>query len=141
MPSSPTLLQKVNAYKLSAESSGRGHRSKVCLSISQVLRGVNRRLVNAHFIMEVRPRRLASHTDRSDNLAFLDFLSANDINPPEVSVLSCDAISMVHKDLVPITGLTFREQNDAVGGYLNFGAGRCRDVNPAVDGLLTIQRI
>ena len=59
--------------------------------------------------MEVRPRRLAGHADRSDNLTFSDFLSGNNINASEMSILGCNAISMVHKNLVPVTGLTLRK--------------------------------
>src|SRR5262249_14956754 len=87
------------------------------------------------FVVEVGGRRLAGVADEAEDVSAADPLPGPDVEAGEVGVAGHEAVAVVDLDRVAVAAARTAEDHDPVGGRLDLGADRSRDVDPGVEVL------
>src|SRR5205085_35367 len=98
----------------------------------QVSERINRRVVNAHLVVQVRPRRATGRADAPQWFAARDLLPDGRLDLRQVAVARRQAVAVIDLDELPIAVLPTGESDRAVGCGDHGRARRGRDVLPGV---------
>ena len=94
----------------------------------QVFHRVYRGIVDHHFVVEMWTRRLAGHSDGTNNLSAFYFLAHDDKNLAQMPVFGRQTKSVIYHDRITVAGIEPRLQDDAIAATLNSSAERGRDI-------------
>ena len=72
------------------------------------------RVVDAHFVMQVRPCAAAAHSDVSNNLPFTHVLTIGYCESGKVSVARLDTVAVIDFDQPPISVLEIRVRHNPI---------------------------
>src|SRR5579862_9468270 len=111
---------------------------KLCEGGAQELVRVHRRVVNAHFIMQVRPGAAAGESHVADDLALMHRLSIGDGKAGEVSVARGDPAAVLDLNHAAVAVVEVSIADGAVGRRQHRLAEAGGDVDAGVEGALTI---
>src|SRR5271157_5915268 len=107
----------------------------------QIFHRIYRGIVDNHFIVQMRTRRLAGHPHGTNNLPAFYFLAYDDKDLAEMPVFSCHPKSVIHHDRVTVTGIEPRLQHDAISARLNSGAVWGGNIHSRMEAAFTTERI
>ena len=110
-------------------------------SEAQVLVGIHRGVVDADFVVEVRPGRASAEADVADGVAAMDVLSGGDGEARKVAEAGGDSVSMVDHNSASVAAQKISERNGAVGRSDHGRADTGGDIDTGVEGAFSIERI
>src|SRR5579864_4084932 len=108
---------------------------------AQVLVRIDRCVVDADLVMQVRPCGAAAEANVSDHIATIDVLARPDCVARQVTVAGADPVAMIDHDGLAISTHEVAERDHAVRGSNNLVTQVAADVNTAVEGALNIERV
>src|SRR6267378_4261262 len=103
--------------------------------------GIDRRIVHADFVVNVRAGRAAADTRVADHLSALHARSGNGSESRKVRVPGRDAKPVVYDNQAAITGVVFTDGYDSVGSRVNWRAVIGSHIHPRVKCTLTAERV
>src|SRR4051812_4495730 len=108
---------------------------------TEILVRVHRRVVDADFVVQVRPGGASAEPDVADDVAALHALARGNVEAREMSVTRRDAVWMVDHDQSPVAVLQVGELDHAVCGRDDRMSVRARDIYAGVERALTVERV
>ena len=94
-----------------------------------------------HFVMEVRPGRIAGGADITDQLALLHAVAGGNRIGRKMTVTGLDFAAMLDLDVIAVTPEALGLGDDPVGRGLDRCAGRSRKVDPLVVAIAVVDRV
>jgi hypothetical protein len=77
---------------------------------------IDRCLVDAHLVVQMRGRHAARVAHRSYAFALADFLAGNHVEVRKVCVISLEAVAMIHNDQPAVAAIAVGEDYDSIRG-------------------------
>lgn len=110
-------------------------------SVAEVAPGVDGRVVDADFVVEVRAGGAAALTFVADDVAALDFGAGFDVEAGEMGVPGGDARAVVDDDNAAVAWADISFFDDAVAGGADFVTKMGSNVEAGVEGAFTAERV
>ena len=102
---------------------------------------INRRVVDAHLVMEVRPGGTATEADITDRIATMDVLTGRDGKAGKMAVARCDAVAVIDDDELSVSAHEIRKGDYAIRRSHDRVAVVAANIHPAVKRALTVERV
>src|SRR5947209_4130185 len=113
----------------------------VCHREPQILVGIHRSVVDAHFVVQVRTGRASAEADVADGVAAVDVLPGGDGEAGKMAVAGGDAVSVVNHDGATVAAQKISESNCAVSRSDHGRADTGGDIDTGVERAFSIERI
>src|ERR1051326_468473 len=108
---------------------------------AQVLVRIDRSVVDANFVVEVRTGRAAALADIADHVAAIHSLSSCDRIAGKVAVPGADAIAVVDDDGLAVAAHHLGDRHDAIRRGNNPGAVAAADIHAAMECAFPVERV
>ena len=108
---------------------------------AKVFIGIDRSVVDADFVVEVRAGGAAAEADIADGVAAMHVLAGGDGEAGKMAVARRDAVSVIHHDGLAVSAHEIGEGDYAVGGRDDWMAIVAADIYAAVKCAFTVEGI
>ena len=108
---------------------------------AEVFVGIDRSVVDANFVVEVRSGGASAEANVADGVAAMNLLAGCDRETGKVAVAGGDAVAMIHHDELAVSAEEVRESDYAIGGRDDRVAVGAADIHAAVKRALAVERI
>src|SRR5437763_2930403 len=117
------------------------HEDTKKLSPWQVIPGVDRSVVQPHFVVEMRRRAAAGGSHVTDDVVLANLLPDLYIESRQVAEACRQTVAVIDDDQVSVCGLPLSVNDLAVGRRMDLGSKQRRDVEAEVQFCLSVKRI